>query len=117
MLLVEDHDMVAEALGLALDRTRDVEVVARSASIGAAVADTARLQPDVVLLDRRLPDGDGISAIGRFTAVAPRTRVLVLTGEASSASATRVAEAGGAGRVEVGDASCWGSWVLSAGRS
>ncbi|NUW44699.1 response regulator transcription factor [Nonomuraea rhodomycinica] len=99
LLLVEDHDMVAEALGLALDRAHGVEVVARSGSIETAVADAERLQPDVVLLDRRLPDGDGISAIGRLTAAAPRTRVLVLTGAASSASATRVAEAGGAGLV------------------
>jgi DNA-binding NarL/FixJ family response regulator len=51
----------------------------------------------VVLLDRRLPDGDGISAIGRLTAVAGEMRVLVLTGDATASVATRVAEAGGAG--------------------
>ncbi|MEV0145406.1 MULTISPECIES: response regulator transcription factor [unclassified Nonomuraea] len=99
LLLVEDHDMVAEAIGLALGQTDGVEVVGRSASIAAAVADTARFKPDVVLLDRRLPDGDGISAIGRLMAAAPETRVLILTGEASASAATRVAEAGGVGLV------------------
>lgn len=99
LLLVEDHDMVAEAIGLALGQTDGVEVVGRSASIAAAVADTARFKPDVVLLDRRLPDGDGISAIGRLMAAAPEARVLVLTGEASASAATRVAEAGGVGLV------------------
>jgi DNA-binding NarL/FixJ family response regulator len=50
----------------------------------------------VILLDRRLPDGDGIGAIARLHAEAP-ARVLVLTGEASAAVAARVAEVGGAG--------------------
>ncbi|MEV7970397.1 response regulator transcription factor [Sphaerisporangium sp. NPDC088356] len=99
VLLVEDHDMVAEAIGLALAQTSAIEVVARAGSIASAVADASRLQPDVLLLDRRLPDGDGISAIGRLMAVARGARVLVLTGEATASVATRVAEAGGAGLV------------------
>lgn len=95
MVLVEDHDMVAEAIGLVLGQADDIEVLALSRSIATAVADVSRLQPDVVLLDRRLPDGDGIAAIGRLVALG--ARVLVLTGEASAAVAARVAEAGGAG--------------------
>jgi DNA-binding NarL/FixJ family response regulator len=98
VLLVEDHDMVAEAIGLALERAADVTVVARVRSVAAAVAETRRSRPDLVLLDRRLPDGDGIEAIGELTAAGP-ARVLVLTGDATAAVATRVAEAGGAGLV------------------
>jgi DNA-binding NarL/FixJ family response regulator len=97
LVLVEDHDMVAEAIGLALGQAPGIEVVARSGSIAAAVTETGRCQPDVVLLDRRLPDGDGVSAIGRLVAVAPGVRVLVVTGEASATVAARVVEAGGAG--------------------
>ncbi|WNI14145.1 response regulator transcription factor [Actinacidiphila sp. ITFR-21] len=99
IVLVEDHDMVAEAIRMALDRTADLRVVARSASIAAALADTARLRPDVVLLDRRLPDGDGIDCIVGLRAAAPHCRVLVLAGEGTITVATRVAEAGGAGLI------------------
>ncbi|MFI7446357.1 response regulator [Nonomuraea sp. NPDC049714] len=100
LVLVEDHDMVAEAIGMALGHAPGIEVVARSGSIAGAVTDARRWRPDVVVLDRRLPDGDGISAIGTISAAAPEARVLVLTGEASASVAVRVVEAGGAGLVE-----------------
>ncbi|MDH2424424.1 response regulator transcription factor [Sphaerisporangium sp. TRM90804] len=99
VVLVEDHDMVAEAIGLALAQTAHIQVVARAGSIASALADAGRLKPDVVLLDRRLPDGDGISAIGPLMVAAEGVRVLLLTGEATALVATRVAEAGGAGLV------------------
>lgn len=99
ILLVEDHDMVAEAIRLAMDHTDDLEVVGRSLSVQAALADAARLRPAVVVLDRHLPDGDGIDAISPLKAAAPGTRVLVLTGEATPAVAARVAEAGGSGLI------------------
>lgn len=99
ILLVEDHDMVAEAIWLALDRTDDLEVVGRSLSVKDALADAARLRPAVVVLDRRLPDGDGIAAIPTLKAAAPGTRVLVLTGEATPAVAADVAEVGGSGLI------------------
>ncbi len=99
VVLVEDHDMVAEAIGMALDRASGMEVVARSRSIDSALAATRRCRPDVVVLDRRLPDGDGVSAIGRLREEAEHARVLVLTGEATASVATRVIEAGGAGLV------------------
>ncbi|MFI5613672.1 response regulator transcription factor [Amycolatopsis sp. NPDC051903] len=95
VLLVEDHDMVAQALELALERSPGLTVVGRSRSRESATADTARLRPDVVVLDRRLPDGDGVTAIGELAALG--SRVLVLTGDATPAVAARVAEAGGKG--------------------
>jgi DNA-binding NarL/FixJ family response regulator len=99
VVLVEDHDMVAEAIGIALGQAPGIEIAARSRSVTAAVADVLRCQPDVVVLDRRLPDGDGISAIGRITEAAPGARVLMLTGEATAALAARVVAVGGAGLV------------------
>ncbi|MER6582608.1 response regulator transcription factor [Nonomuraea sp. NPDC001023] len=97
LLLVEDHAMVAEAIGQALGRAPGIEVVAQAGTVAAALAEAAHRRPDVVVLDRRLPDGDGVEAIGRFAAVAPAARVLVLTGEATASVAARVVEAGGAG--------------------
>jgi DNA-binding NarL/FixJ family response regulator len=98
VVLVDDHDMVAEAIGLALEQAPDVQVVARAPSIATALVEVRRCRPDVVLLDRRLPDGDGIAAIAQVQALGP-ARVLVLTGEATAAVAARVAEEGGAGLV------------------
>jgi len=97
VVLVEDHDMVAEAIGLLLDQAAGIRVVARASSLADAAADIKRHQPDVVVLDRRLPDGDGIEAMPALVAPAPRTRVLVLTGEATASVAARVAEAGCSG--------------------
>jgi DNA-binding NarL/FixJ family response regulator len=97
VLLVEDHDMVAEALGLGLRQASDIEVVCQSSSLADALADARRWRPEVVVLDRRLPDGDGITAISDFGALGGR--VLVLTGEATASVGARVAEAGGAGLV------------------
>lgn len=97
VVLVEDHDMVAEAMALAMGRANDIEVVARAHSIASAVESVRRHEPDVVLLDRRLPDGDAIDSIGTLSRFG--ARVLVLTGEATATVAARVAEAGGSGLV------------------
>jgi DNA-binding NarL/FixJ family response regulator len=91
VVLVEDHDMVAEAIGMALGRFDDVLVVARERSVAGAFAAVRRERPAVVVLDRRLPDGDGIEAIAQLEALG--ARVLVLTGEATAS----MAEHGGAG--------------------
>ncbi|WP_433262285.1 response regulator [Actinosynnema sp. CS-041913] len=97
VLLVEDHDMVAEAIGLALQRSDDVRVVATVRSAAAALAAAGQHRPDVVVLDRRLPDGDGIAAIAGLRELG--AQVLVLTGEATSSIAARVVDEGGAGLV------------------
>lgn len=89
--------MVAEAMALAMQRADDLEIVARARSIAEALGEVRRHKPDIVLLDRRLPDGDAIDAIGAFSELG--ARVLMLTGEATSTVAARVAEAGGSGLV------------------
>lgn len=97
LLLVEDHAQVAMALGAAFETVPDIEVVASAKAIEEAVSATGEHRPDVVLLDRRLPDGDGIDAIGRLHERSPSSRVLVFTGGADRSVAERVAAAGGAG--------------------
>ncbi|SER24041.1 two component transcriptional regulator, LuxR family [Lentzea xinjiangensis] len=88
--------MVAEAIAMALERA-GIEVVGRAATVAAALAEGLGADPDVVLLDRRLPDGDGTAVIGEL--VAGGARVLVLTGEATASIAARVAESGGSGLI------------------
>ncbi|NUT46799.1 MAG: response regulator transcription factor [Saccharothrix sp.] len=96
-VLVEDHHLVAEAIRLAWADSVEVEVVATVGSVAAALAEVGAHRPDVVLLDRRLPDGDGLDSIARFEELG--ARVLVLTGEASVSVAARAAESGAAGLV------------------
>lgn len=99
VLFVEDHEMVAEAIALALARVPDIEVAARARTVAEALEIAGARAVDVILLDRRLPDGDGVSAIARLREAGGQARVLVLTGEASPAVAARVIEAGGSGLV------------------
>ncbi|MFE0021991.1 response regulator [Amycolatopsis sp. NPDC059021] len=97
VLLVEDHAMVAEALTAAFEAYPEIELVGCAHSLAEGIPATGRQRPDVVLLDRRLPDGDGIDAIPRLRAESPSTRVLIFTGDANSAMAARILEARGAG--------------------
>ncbi|MFC9254746.1 response regulator [Amycolatopsis thailandensis] len=97
VLLVEDHKMVAEALGAAFEEFPEIHLVASVESLSHGMIAAAEHLPDIVLLDRRLPDGDGIEAIAGFRAISPSSRVLVLTGDANSAIAARILEVGGAG--------------------
>ncbi|WP_460526431.1 response regulator [Flindersiella endophytica] len=99
LLLAEDHSVVAMALESAFEIEADIELVGTAKLIEEAVAAAGRSRPDVILLDRRLPDGDGVDAIGRLHAASPGTRVLVFTGYATQAIVDRVAAAGGAGLV------------------
>ncbi|MEV7554496.1 response regulator transcription factor [Amycolatopsis sp. NPDC089917] len=97
VLLVEDHKMVAEALGAAFEEFPEIHLVASVQSLSHGMIAAEEHLPDIVLLDRRLPDGDGIEAIVGFQAISPSSRVLVLTGDANSAIAARILEVGGAG--------------------
>ncbi|MCA1656945.1 MAG: response regulator transcription factor [Actinobacteria bacterium] len=79
ILLADDQDMVRSGLAMILDAQPDMEVVAEADDGARAVALTRQLQPDVVLMDVRMPQLDGIEATRRALQASPRTRVLVLT--------------------------------------
>ncbi len=57
----------------------DIQLIGEAATMAAAVAEAARLKPDVVLMDIRLPDGTGVEACRRILSARPATRVLFLT--------------------------------------
>jgi NarL family two-component system response regulator LiaR len=79
VLIADDHAVVREGLRGFLALQEDVEVVAEAADGEEAVAAAERLTPDVALVDLVMPRVDGIEAIRRIRAVAPATRVIVLT--------------------------------------
>jgi DNA-binding NarL/FixJ family response regulator len=102
VLLVEDHKLLRLTLSLAFEELADIELVAEATLAGEGVAYARQHRPDVVLLDRRLPDGDAIDAIALFHQAAPASRVLVLTGYTDDETIARAIEAGAAGLAHKG---------------
>lgn len=97
VLIVDDHRAFAGALEMAVRTFADLEVVGAAASVAEAMACIEDLAPDVVLMDIRLPDGDGIEATARVRELHPDARVIVLTGHTDVEVLTRAASAGAAG--------------------
>jgi two-component system NarL family response regulator len=80
VLLVEDHRMVREALCGVLNQVTDIEVVGEAGDAHAALEQAAALSPDVVVLDIRLPDLNGIEVAARLRDAGSRAKVVALSG-------------------------------------
>jgi DNA-binding NarL/FixJ family response regulator len=79
ILLADDHPVVRDGLAAMLATQPDFEVVGEAGTGAGAVAEAARLRPDVVLMDLEMPELDGIEAIRRLRAADPAAQVVVLT--------------------------------------
>jgi two-component system response regulator DevR len=79
VLLVDDHEVVRVGLRTLLDSRPDLSVVDDAGSGREAVDKAIHHKPDVVIMDLRLPEEDGVEAIRRIREKCPDTRVLVLT--------------------------------------
>lgn len=79
VLLVDDEAMVRVGLRMVLTAEPDVEVVGEAADGAAAEALAREVQPDVVLMDVRMPGVDGLEGARRVLAAVPATRVVMLT--------------------------------------
>ena len=97
VMLVDDHRTFSEALALAIDRDPYLTCVGTPTTIAEALAMARPMEPDVVLLDIYLPDGDGIEAIPRIRALLPRVGILVMTGHTDVGVMARAASAGASG--------------------
>jgi DNA-binding NarL/FixJ family response regulator len=93
VLLADDHPVVREGLRGMLAAEPDIEVVGEAASGPEAVILAERLRPDVVLMDLRMPGGDGVAATRQLAGIT----VVVLTTYDSDADILRAVEAGAAG--------------------
>jgi DNA-binding NarL/FixJ family response regulator len=97
ILLVDDHPVVREGLRGMLAAEDDFAVVAEAGGAAEAVAAVRAHEPEVVLMDLRMPGGDGVEATARVLAQRPETRVVVLTTYDTDADILRAVEAGAAG--------------------
>jgi len=79
VVIADDQRMVREGIQLMLSLTGGFDVVALAADGQEAVAAVAEHDPDVVLMDLRMPVCDGVTATERIRAAHPRTQVVVLT--------------------------------------
>jgi two-component system response regulator DevR len=79
LLVVDDHKVVRVGLRTLLGGTERIHVVGEAETMATAITEAARLKPDVVLMDIRLPDGSGIEACREIRAARPEARVLFLT--------------------------------------
>ena len=79
VLIVDDHEVVRQGLVALLSRRDGFEVVAEGGTVAEALAAARRFQPDLAVLDVRLPDGSGIEACREIRSEMPETKVVMLT--------------------------------------
>jgi DNA-binding NarL/FixJ family response regulator len=79
LLVVDDHEVVRQGLVALLDRREGFEVVAEAGTVAEAIERAQRHEPDIVVMDVRLPDGSGVEACREIRAERPETRVVMLT--------------------------------------
>jgi len=97
VLIADDHPVVREGLRGMLAAEPGITVVGEAGSGDEAVTMARMHRPDVVLMDLRMPGGDGVLATAGILATAPGTRVVVLTTYETDVDIVRAVEAGATG--------------------
>jgi DNA-binding NarL/FixJ family response regulator len=83
VLVVDDHQIVAGSLRLAIDAEDDLLCVGTAGSLAEGRSMIRTTAPDVLLLDHRLPDGDGVAALPELLDLRPTMAVVIVTGSAA----------------------------------
>ena len=105
VLLVEDHLILAESFAALLKSDPQIEVVGMAASVKAAVELARQHEPDIVLMDVRLPDGSGLDAAVTIRSTAEQTAFVFLTAYDSEETLAEAIEAGAAAFLPKSEAS------------
>ena len=90
ILIVDDHALVRDGLRTLLDAQEGLRVVGDARTADEALALTRHLQPDVVVLDVRLPDRDGFEICAEIRGFSPDTRILMCSGLADGSALVEV---------------------------
>lgn len=94
VLIVEDHQVVADGLAALINDQKDMVVIGQAGSVSEAIARATELSPDIVLMDFRLTDGTGADAGTSIRQVRPETKLIFLTREDGDAVRFAALEAG-----------------------
>jgi DNA-binding NarL/FixJ family response regulator len=97
LILVDDHHVFRAGLRAVLASEADISVVGEASEARQAYALLDSAQPDLVVLDLTLPDGDGVAATREIIRREPRTRVLILTMQTNEFFVSRAFAAGAGG--------------------
>lgn len=97
ILIVDDHPVVRAGLRGMLSGQPDFEVLGEASNGAEAVDQTRRLSPNVVLMDLRMPEMDGVTAIAKIKARHPEVQILVLTTYDSDSDILPAIESGATG--------------------
>jgi DNA-binding NarL/FixJ family response regulator len=97
VMVVDDHRSFSELLAIAVDGHPRMASVGVATSVAEAVVMAEEIRPSVVVMDLRLPDGDGIEATARLREAVPSARVVLLTAHPDPGVVSRAAAAGAAG--------------------
>jgi two-component system response regulator DevR len=79
VMIVDDHEVVRQGLVALLTRRESLEVVGEAGTVAEAIAGARRDEPDLIVMDVRLPDGSGIEACREIRSELPDTKVMMLT--------------------------------------
>jgi DNA-binding NarL/FixJ family response regulator len=99
VFLLDDHEIVRRGVRALLESEGDVEVVGESGTVADAAIRIPELQPQVAVLDARLPDGSGIDLCGELRVSAPAVRSLILTSYDNEEAIVAAIRAGAAGYI------------------
>lgn len=99
VLLVDDHEVVRVGLRTVLSQHPSIMIVGESATVAEAVLHAEKLNPDVILMDMRLPDGSGVDACRDILASGSQARVIFLTSFADDDSVLAAVVAGAKGYI------------------
>ena len=102
LLIADDHDLVRESISRMLSEVYGYDVISEAKSGEEAVRSARQLQPDVVLMDVKMPGIGGLEATRKITQGCANTKVIALTGVANDLFAKQLMQAGASAYVTKG---------------